>query len=157
MSSRKPYPSDISDEKWSFVAPHLALIREDAAQRNHDLREILNGLKWIVRTGSAWRYMPHDLPPWEAVHQQTRRWLQAGAFEAIINDLRVLLRLSIATFGKQSTRSNSGDTRLLHAALDSRERSASRLLRSKAKERLEGTCRSGHFGTSAGLARQPRR
>jgi transposase len=47
-----------------------------------------------VRTGSAWRYMPHDLPPWEAVYQQTQRWIKAGVFEEMVNDLRVLLRLS---------------------------------------------------------------
>lgn len=47
-----------------------------------------------MRTGSAWRYMPHDLPPWEAVYQQTRRWLSAGVFEEMVHDLRVLLRLS---------------------------------------------------------------
>lgn len=94
MATRKPYPSDVSDEEWTFVAPYLALVREDAPQRNHDLREVLNGLRWIVRTGSAWRYMPHDLPPWEAVYQQTRRWLRAGVFEEMVHDLRVLLRLS---------------------------------------------------------------
>ena len=94
MPTRKPYPSDISDEEWTFVAPYLALVREDAPQRNHDLREVFNGLRWVVRTGSPWRYMPHDLPPWEAVYQQTRRWLQAGVFETIVHDLRVLLRLS---------------------------------------------------------------
>jgi transposase len=94
MASRKPYPSDVSDEEWAFVAPYLALVREDAPQREHDLREVLNGLRWIVRTGSAWRYMPHDLPPWEAVYQQTQRWLRAGVFEEMIHDLRVLLRLS---------------------------------------------------------------
>ena len=94
MASRKPYPSDVSDEEWAFVAPYLALVREDALQREHDLREVLNGLRWIVRTGSAWRYMPHDLPPWEAVYQQTQRWLKAGVFEEMIHDLRVLLRLS---------------------------------------------------------------
>ena len=47
-----------------------------------------------MRTGSAWRYMPHDLPPWEAGYQQTRRWLSAGVFEAMVHDLRILLRLS---------------------------------------------------------------
>ena len=94
MASRKPYPSDVSDEEWAFVAPYLALVREDAPQRTHDLREVLNGLRWIVRTGSAWRYMPHDLPPWEAIYQQTQRWLKAGVFEEMIHDLRVLLRLS---------------------------------------------------------------
>jgi transposase len=94
MANRKPYPSDVSNEEWAFVAPYLALVREDAQQRNHDLREVFNGLRWIVRTGSAWRYMPHDLPPWEAVYQQTQRWLRAGVFEEMVHDLRVLLRLS---------------------------------------------------------------
>jgi len=94
MATRKPYPSDVSDEEWHFVAPYLALVREDAPQREYDLREVLDGLRWIVRTGSAWRYMPHDLPPWEAVYQQTQRWLKAGVFEEMIHDLRILLRLS---------------------------------------------------------------
>ncbi len=94
MPTRKPYPSDVSDEEWAFVAPHLALVREDAPQRNHELREVFDGLRWVVRTGSPWRYMPHDLPPWEAVYQQTQRWLKAGVFEAMVHDLRVLLRLS---------------------------------------------------------------
>lgn len=94
MANRKPYPSDVSDEEWTFVAPYLALVREDAPQRDHDLREVFNGLRWVVRTGSPWRYMPHDLPPWEAVYQQTRRWLDAGVFEDMVHDLRTLLRLS---------------------------------------------------------------
>jgi transposase len=94
MATRRPYPSDVSDEEWEFVAPYLALVREDAPQRDHNLREVFNGLRWVVRTGSPWRYMPHDLPPWEAVYQQTRRWLKAGVFEEMVHDLRVLLRLS---------------------------------------------------------------
>jgi transposase len=94
MDTRKPYPSDVSDEEWAFVAPYLALVREDAPRREHDLREVFNGLRWVVRTGSPWRYMPHDLPPWEAVYQQTQRWLKAAVFEQMVHDLRVLLRLS---------------------------------------------------------------
>src|SRR5918997_5011070 len=94
MPNRKPYPSDVSEEEWAFAAPYLALVREDAPQRNHDLREVLNGLRWIVRTGSPWRYMPNDLPSWEAVYQQTQRWLKAGVFEAMVHDLREVLRLA---------------------------------------------------------------
>jgi transposase len=94
MATRKPYPSDVSDEEWAFVAPYLALVREDAPQREHELREVFNGLRWVVRTGSPWRYIPHDLPRWEAVYQQTQRWLRAGVFEEMVHDLRVLLRLS---------------------------------------------------------------
>jgi transposase len=91
---RKAYPSDVSDEEWAFVAPYLALVREDAPQREHPLREVFNGLRWLARAGASWRMMPHDLPPWAAVYQQTRRWLAAEVFEAIVRDLRALLRLA---------------------------------------------------------------
>jgi transposase len=94
MESRKPYPSDVPDEEWAFVAPYLALLREDAPQRTHELREVFNGLRWIVRSGAPWRMLPHDFPPWEAVYQQTHRWLSAGVFEAMVHDLRALLRLA---------------------------------------------------------------
>ena len=90
---RKAYPSDVSDEEWDFVAPYLTLMTEDAPQREHDLREVFNGMRWIVRTGSPWRYIPNDLPPWEAVYQQTRRWMASGVFEEMTQDLRRILRL----------------------------------------------------------------
>ena len=89
---RKPYPTDVSDDEWAFVAPYLALVREDAPQRRHHLREVFNALRWIVRAGSAWRLLPTNFPPWEAVYQQARRWLSAGVFEAMAHDLRMLLR-----------------------------------------------------------------
>ena len=89
---RKPYPSDVSDEEWSFVAPYLTLLPEDAGQRKYSLREAFNGVRYIVRTGAHWRMMPHDLPPWPLVYQQMRRWMDAGCFEAIVHDLRILLR-----------------------------------------------------------------
>ncbi len=92
--ARKPYPSDVSEEEWAFVTPYLALIREDAPQREHSLREVFNGMRWIVRTGAQWRMMPHDLPPWAAVYQQSQRWIRAGVFEEIVHDLREILRLA---------------------------------------------------------------
>jgi transposase len=91
---RKAYPSDVSDDEWAFVAPYLTLMTEEAPQRTHSLREVFNGLRWLVRAGAPWRMMPNDLPPWEAVYQQTQRWLSAGVFEAIVHDLRMLLRLA---------------------------------------------------------------
>lgn len=93
MVKRKSYPSDVTDGEWEFVVPYLALIREDAGQREHDLREVFNALRWIVKTGAQWRYLPGDFPPWPAVYQQARRWLAAGCFEAIAHDLREILRL----------------------------------------------------------------
>jgi len=91
---RKAYPSDVSDEEWAFCAPYLTLMREDAPQREHLLRELFNGLRWFVRAGCPWRMMPNDLPPWAAVYQQTQRWLRAGCFESMAEDLRLLLRLA---------------------------------------------------------------
>jgi transposase len=92
-TTRTPYASDVSDEEWAFLAPYLTLMREDAPQRTHSLRELFNGLRFIARTGLQWRFMPHDLPPWAAVYQQTRRWLDAGVFATVIADLRMLIRL----------------------------------------------------------------
>jgi len=60
---RQAYPSDVSDEEWAFIAPYLTLMREDAPQREHPLREVFNGLRWIIRTGAQWRQMPHDCHP----------------------------------------------------------------------------------------------
>jgi transposase len=92
-TARKPYPSDVSDDEWAFVAPYLTLVREDAPQRKYELREVFNALRWMVRAGAAWRMLPTNLPPWELVYQQTQRWINAGCFEAIVHDLREILRL----------------------------------------------------------------
>jgi len=92
--SKKPYPSDVTDDEWAFVAPYLTLMKEDAPQRDHDLRAVFNGLRWIIRTGAQWRMMPNDLPPWHSVYQQAQRWIAAGVFENIVHDLRALLRLA---------------------------------------------------------------
>lgn len=91
--ARKSYPSDVSEEEWAFSVPYLTLMKEDAPQREYPLRELFNGLRWFVRAGCPWRMMPNDLPPWTAVQQQTGRWVRAGCFETMAEDLRVLLRL----------------------------------------------------------------
>jgi transposase len=91
---RKGYPSDITDEEWAFVAPYLTLMTEAAPQRVYSLREVFNGLRWIIRAGAPWRFMPSDLPPWEMVYQQSQRWIKAGVFEHMVHDLRTLLRLA---------------------------------------------------------------
>ena len=93
--SRKPYPTDVSDDEWAFVAPYLTLVREDAPQRKYELREVFNGLRWIVRAGAPWRLLPTNLPPWEVVYQQAQRWIAAGCFEAMVHDLREILRLAV--------------------------------------------------------------
>jgi transposase len=91
---RKAYPSDVSDEEWALLVPYLTLMNEDAPQRDYPLREVFNGLRWLVRAGASWRMMPHDLPPWPVVYQQTKRWLRAGVFGNLAHDLRAVLRIA---------------------------------------------------------------
>lgn len=90
---RTSYPSDVTDPEWEFVTPYLTLMREDAPQREHPLRKLFDGVRYVVKTGCPWRYLPHDFPPWEAVYQQARRWQAAGVFETIAHDLRIVERL----------------------------------------------------------------
>jgi transposase len=127
--ARKRYPSDVTDDEWAFVAPYLTLMREEAPQRQHDLREVFNSLRWMVRTGAPWRYMPLHFPPWEAIYQQTLRWIAAGVFEAMVNDLRLILRMAA---GKEPFPSA--------AILDSRT--------------LQSTPESGHRGGYDGAKRK---
>ncbi len=89
---RKPYPSDVSDDEWQLLLPYLLLMREDAPQRIYDLQEIFNAIRSVAKTGCQWRFLPNDFPSWTAVYQQDRRWMDAGVFAQITQDLRVLLR-----------------------------------------------------------------
>ena len=100
--ARNGYPTDVSDDEWALVAPYLSLLSEDALQRRYPLREVFNALRWIVRAGAPWRLLPTNFPPWQAVYQQTRRWLEAGCFEAWVHDLRLLLRLEAGRAGQPS-------------------------------------------------------
>lgn len=118
--TRKPYPSDVTDDEWAFIAPYLTLMREDAPQRDYALREVFNGLRWIVRTGAQWRMMPNDLPPWYTVYQQAQRWIAAGVFEDMVHDLRVLLRL--AKGKKEQPSAAIFDGRTLQSTPESGER-----------------------------------
>jgi len=117
---RKAYPSDVTDDEWAFIAPYLTLMTEEAPQRDHSLREVFNGLRWIVRAGAPWRMMPNDLPPWFTVYQQTQRWINAGVFEAIVHDLRALLRL--AKGRKEQPSAAIFDSRTLQSTPESGER-----------------------------------
>jgi transposase len=92
-TTRKSYPSDVSDTEWEFLAPFLSLMREDAPQREYPLRTMFNALRYVVRACCPWRMMPNDLPPWATVYQQARRWFDAGVFEQVSHELRAIVRI----------------------------------------------------------------
>ncbi len=91
---RNAYPSDVTNEEWAFLKPYLTLMTEESPQRKYSLREVFNGLRWIVRAGAPWRMMLQDLPLWQVVYQQAQRLYKSGVFADIVHDLRVLLRLA---------------------------------------------------------------
>jgi transposase len=94
MTERKPYPTDVSDEAWSFAAPYLTLMIEDGPQRRYELRERFNALRRMARAGAWWRLLPINFPPWGLVYQQTQRWLNAGCVEAMVSDLRSVIQVA---------------------------------------------------------------
>lgn len=87
------YPTDTTEEEWAFVAPYLTLLPLDAAQRRHELRAVFDALRWLLRAGAPWRLLPGDFPPWHAVYDQAQRWIASGVFEAMVHDLRAVLRV----------------------------------------------------------------
>ncbi|MFM7148762.1 MAG: IS5 family transposase [Gemmataceae bacterium] len=93
-TTRKSYPSDVKNDEWDFLLPYLTLMAENAPQRNYPLREVFDALRYIVKTGCPWRFLPNDFPPWAAVYQQGQRWVNAKVFEAVAHDLRLVIRLS---------------------------------------------------------------
>ena len=93
MITRKAYPSDLTDEQWAYVEPLLPKQDKRGRKAQHPRREMLNALLYLARSGCAWRMLPHDLPPWEAVYAYWRRLVEKGSLIAINDALRVEIRL----------------------------------------------------------------
>lgn len=103
---------------WS--PPYLTLPTKDAGQREHRSREAFNGQRCIFKTGAPRRWVPNVLPPYEAVYQQAKRWLAAGCFEAMANDLQAVLRLAAGRTSEPSAAIL--DSHTLHSTPESGER-----------------------------------
>jgi putative transposase len=95
---RKSYPTDLSDAEWECIEPYLPTPRDAGRPRRHSLREILDAIFYIVRSGCAWRLLPHEFPPWKTIHHfYFRTWRINGTWEqlhaaALRNQLRVRLK-----------------------------------------------------------------
>jgi putative transposase len=92
MSNRQYYPTDMTDAEWSYLEPHVPLPKPGGRPRIHPVREILNAIFYILRSGCAWRLLPHDLPPWKTVYHYFRLWRLRGLWEKIHTALREAVR-----------------------------------------------------------------
>ena len=89
---RKRYPSDLTDEEWGELAPVFPPAKPGGRPRTVDLREVINGILYVLRSGCSWRMLPHDLPPWETAYKYFRQWSKDGTWEHIHGVLRTKVR-----------------------------------------------------------------
>src|SRR5918993_4943144 len=92
---RKPYPTDLSDAEWNHIEPHLPIPKEHGRPRIHSLREILDAIFYVLRSGCQWRLLPHDFPPWKTVHHYFRSWRLDGTWERMHSALRKRVRVRL--------------------------------------------------------------
>ena len=97
---RNPYPSDVTDEQWSLIESHIPPHKPGGRPRAVDMREVINGILYLNRTGCSWRMLPHDLPPWGTVHYYYRRFRLEGVWPNIHDHLREQVRVEA---GKEKT------------------------------------------------------
>jgi transposase len=90
--SRPPYPSDLTEAEWGLLKPLIPPPKPGGNARHVDIREVVNGILYVLRGGCAWRMMPHDLPNWSTVYGYFNRWSKDGTWESIHTQLRGDLR-----------------------------------------------------------------
>lgn len=93
---RKAYSTDLTDEQWTILAPLIPPAKHGGREREVDLREIVNALRYINRTGCQWDLLPHDLPPKSTVHVYLSRWRDDGTWQRMMDALRERVRTEVA-------------------------------------------------------------
>jgi putative transposase len=88
-----PYPSDLSDEEWKLLEPLLPSPAHTGRKRKYELREIVNAIFYLLRSGCTWRMLPRDLPPWQVVYWHFAKWRSTGVWQRINDALRTELRV----------------------------------------------------------------
>src|SRR5690348_7414458 len=86
------YPSDLTDEEWALIEPLIPPAKHGGRRRQVMVREVMNGVMYVLSTGCQWRYLPKDLPPKSTVHDYLTRWNYDGTIEQVHHVLYVQCR-----------------------------------------------------------------
>jgi len=92
-AQRLAYTTDLTDEEWQILEPLLPPEKTGGRPRKYPMREVLNGIQYVLRGGGAWRLMPHDLPHWQTAYQTLRAWRRDGTWVRIHDQLRDEVRI----------------------------------------------------------------
>jgi putative transposase len=92
---RKPYSTDLSDDKWNYIEPHMPTPKGYGRPKIHSTREILDAIFYVLRSGCQWRLLPHDFPRWPTVHHYFRKWRIYGTWQEINRAIRERLRVRL--------------------------------------------------------------
>ena len=95
MNERKPYPSDLTDDEWVLLSPHIPSVKAGGRPACYERREIVNGILYVLRRGCGCRRLPHDLPAWDSVYGYYNRWRKQGLWEQIHQTLYRRLRIEL--------------------------------------------------------------
>ena len=97
---RKPYPTDLTDKEWARLAPLIPPAKPGGRPRSASMRDVMDGIFYVLRGGIAWRLMPHDFPPWQTIYHYFRIWRIDGVFERMNATLRQECRIQV---GREAT------------------------------------------------------
>ena len=89
---RKAYKSDLTDEQWQLLEPLIPAEKPLGRHRSVEMREVVNGIFYVLKTGCSWEMLPHDLPPYSTVYFYFRRWQKRGVWEQLNQVLRERVR-----------------------------------------------------------------
>src|SRR5262245_53906275 len=90
---RKPYPSDLSDEEWLLIAPLVAQAAGPGRPRTVDIREVVNAILYLNKSGCQWEMLPHDFPDYRHVNYYYLEWTRNGIYDQVLETLRGLVRV----------------------------------------------------------------
>ena len=107
MPNQEPYPSDVNDREWERLGPLVAVPEQLGRPPRHDRRLVLNAIFYVVRSGCAWRLLPHDLPPWRRCSSSFAKWRENGLWQEINDHLREAVREKSAKKKRPALRSST--------------------------------------------------